>query len=90
MSLLGLGKNLNGDSRVNKTVNDHNNSFQERVDNIVNNNFPLVQHNNYNKKEKSNFIIISDSMLDNINSRRLSKSNKVSVSNLPGATSEDY
>ena len=29
-------------------------------------------------------------MLDNINSRRLSKSNKVSVSNLPGATSEDY
>ena len=52
MSLLGLGKNLNGDSRVNKTVNDHNNSFQERVNNTVNNNLPLVQHNNYNKKEK--------------------------------------
>ena len=33
---------------VNKTVNDHNNSFQERVDNIVNNNLPLVQHNDYN------------------------------------------
>ena len=28
-------------------------------------------------------------MLNNINSRELSKSNKVSVSNFPGATSED-
>ena len=45
-------KNLNCDSRVNKTVNDHNNSFQERVDNMVNNNLPLVQDDNYNKKEK--------------------------------------
>ena len=35
-----VNKNLNGDSGVNKTVNDHNNSFQERVDNIVNNNLP--------------------------------------------------
>ena len=42
-----VNRNLNGDSRVNKTVNDHNNSFQERVDNIVNNNLPLVQHNDY-------------------------------------------
>ena len=84
-----VNKNLNGDSGVNKTVSDHNNSFQERVDNIVNNNLPLVQHNDYNKKEKSNVIIIGDSMLNNINSRELSKSNKVSVSNFPGATSED-
>ena len=43
-----VNRNLNGDSRVNKTVNDHNNSFQERVDNIVNKNLPLVQHNDYN------------------------------------------
>ena len=43
----------------------------------------------YNKKEKSNVIIIGDSMLNNINSCGLSKSNKVSVSNFPGATSED-
>ena len=35
-----VNKNLNGDSGVNKTFNDHNNSFQERVDNIVNNNLP--------------------------------------------------
>ena len=84
-----VNKNLNGDSGVNKTVSDHNNSFQERVDNIVNNNLPLIQHNNYNKKEKSNVIIIGDSMLNNINSCGLSKSNKVSVSNFPGATSED-
>ena len=40
-----VNKNLNRDSRVKKTVNDHNNSFQEIVDNIVNNNLPLVQHN---------------------------------------------
>ena len=84
-----VNKNLNGDSGVNKTFNDHNNSFQERVDNIVNNNLPLVQHNDYNKKEKSNVIIIDDSMLNNINSPGLSKCNKVSVSNFPGATSED-
>ena len=47
-----VNKNFDGDSHVNKTVNDHNNSFQKRVDNIVNNNHPLVQHNDYKKKEK--------------------------------------
>ena len=36
-----VNKNLSGDSRVNKTVNDHNK-------------LPLGQHNDYNKKEKSN------------------------------------
>ena len=84
-----VNKNLNGDSGINKTVNDDNSSFQERVDNIVDNKLPPVQHNDYNKKEKSNVIIIGDSMLNNINSCGLSKSNKVSVSNFPGATSED-
>ena len=68
-----VNKNLNGDPGVNKIVSDHNSSFQERVDNIVNNNLPLVQHNDYNKKEKSNVIISGDSMLNNINSRGLSK-----------------
>ena len=82
-------KNLNCDSRVNKTVNDHNNSFQERVDNMVNNNLPLVQDDNYNKKEKKNVIIIGDSMLNSINSRGLSKSKKLSVSTFPSASSED-
>ena len=42
-----VNKNFDGDSHVNKTDNDHNNSFQKRVDNIVNNNLPLVQHNDY-------------------------------------------
>ena len=61
-----------------------------RLDNSVNNNLPLGHYNNYNKKEKSqNVIIIGDLMLNNINSRGLSKSKKVSVSNFPGATSED-
>ena len=85
-----VNKNLNGDSRVNKIVNDHNNSFQERVDNIVNNNLSLVQHNNYDKKEKSmSVIIIGDSMLNNINRCGPLKSKKVSVSNFPGITSKD-
>ena len=47
-----VNKNLNGGFRVSKTINDHNNSFQESVDNIVNNNLPLVQDDNYNKKQK--------------------------------------
>ena len=66
-------------------------SFQEKVDNIVNNNLPLVQYNNSNnKKEKSqNMIIFDDSMLNSINNRELSKSKNVSVSNFPGATSEN-
>ena len=84
-----VNKNLNGDSGVNKTVNDHNNSFQKRADNIVNNNLPLVRHNDYDEKEKSNVIIIGDSMLNNSNNRGLLKSNKASVSNFPGATRED-
>ena len=86
-----INKNLNGGSRVNKAVNNHNNSFQERVDISVNNNLPLTQYNNSNsKKEKSQkVIIIGYSMSNNINSRGLSKSKKASVSNFPGATSED-
>ena len=44
-----VNKYLYGDSRVNKTVNDHINRFQGRVDNIVNNDLPMVQHTDYNK-----------------------------------------
>ena len=82
-------KNLSGDSCVNRIVDDHNNSFQDRGDNIVNNSLPLGQHNDYNEKENSNVIIIGESMLNNINSRRLSKFNKVSDSSFHGANSED-
>ena len=57
--------------------------------NIANNNLPPVQYNNYNKGKSKNVFIIGDSMLNNINTRGLSKSKKVSVSNFPDATSED-
>ena len=65
-------------------------SLQEKVDNIVNNNFPLFQYNNSNdKKEKSQNIIFGDSMLNSINSRGLSKFKKVSVSSFPESTNEN-
>ena len=76
-----VNKNLNGGSSVNKT----HNSFQEWVDNIVNNNLPLWSNGMIIIRKKN---IIGDSMLNNINSCGLSKSNKVSLSNFPGATSE--
>ena len=41
-----------------------------------------------NKKSK-NVVIIGDSMLNKINGKRLSKSKKVDVLNIPGATSGD-
>ena len=47
-----VNENVYGDYRVNKAVNDHNNSFQERVDNSVNNNLPLIQYNTSNNKKK--------------------------------------
>ena len=49
--------------------------------------FPFGQNNK--KDELKNIIINGDSMLNNINSYGLSKSNKVSVSNHPRATSEN-
>ena len=42
-----------------------------------------------NGKARKEIIIIGDSMLNNINNRRLSKSKKVEVLNFPGATSKD-
>ena len=67
-------------------VNDHNESFHERVE-VVNNNFSLVQDD---KKGKcKSFFIVGDSVQNNINSRGLSKSKKVAISNHPVATSED-
>ena len=41
------------------------------------------------KKKSKNVIIIGDSMLNNINSRGLSRPKNVFVSTFPGATSED-
>ena len=81
-----INKNHYGDSCNGTTVNDHNGSFQEKAE-IINNNFPLGQDKKENKAK--NAIIVDDSMLNNINSRGLSKSKKVSVSSHPGATTED-
>ena len=57
------------------------------VTEIINNNFSLGQDNK--KDKRKDFIAVVDSMLNNINSRGLSKTKKVSVSNHPGTTSED-
>ena len=57
------------------------------VTKIINNNFSLGQDNK--KDKRKDFIAVVDSMLNNINSRGLSKTKKVSVSNHPGTTSED-
>ena len=55
---------VDGDSCNGTTVNDHDGSFDERVE-ITNNNFPLGQDS---KKDKGkNVIIVGDSMLNNIN-----------------------
>ena len=79
-------ENCNDYSCANATVNEHNNSFHERIK-IINNNFSLGQNNKNN--EFKNVIINGESMLNNINSRGLSKLNKVFVSKYPGATSEN-
>ena len=42
-----------------------------------------------NGNARKEVIIIGDSRLNNVNSRRLSKSKKVEVLNFPGATSND-
>ena len=41
------------------------------------------------KKKSKNVVIIGDSMLNKINGKKLSKSKKVNVLNIPGATSGD-
>ena len=91
MSELCIKQEKDADSNSNLYINLYSNLYKNLYFTdykIVNNNLPLVQHNDYNKKEKSNVIIIGDPVLNNINSRELSSSNKVSVSNFPGATSE--
>ena len=52
------------------------------------NDVPLEQYNEKRSKKRENVKIIGDSMLNNISSRGLSKSKKVTVINHPGATSE--
>ena len=80
MSELCIKQEKDADSNSNLYINLYSNLYKNLYFadyKIVNNNLPLVQHNDYNKKEKSNVIIIGDSVLNNINSRGLSKSNKV-------------
>ena len=46
----------------------------------------VKSHKTHHKKKKA--IVIGDSMVNNINERGLSKSNKVLIKNFPGTTSE--
>ena len=80
-----ISKNNNGDFCGNTTVNDHNDSFHERVG-FINNNFLLVQDD---KKGKcKGVVVVGDSVLNNINSRGPSKSKNVSISNHSVPTSK--
>ena len=65
----------------------HNCRNFEELNSSCDNDVPLEQCNEKRSKKRENVIIISDSMLNNINSRGLSKSKKVTVINHPGATS---
>ena len=60
----------------------------EELNSSCDNDAPLEQCNEKRSKKRENVIIIGDSMLNNINSRGLSKSKKVTVINHPGATSD--
>ena len=62
-------------------------SIHERVDNIVNTDVPPEQNHEKDKREK--VTIIGDSMCNSSDSHGPSKSKKVSISNFPGAISED-
>ena len=60
----------------------------EELNSSCDNDVSLEQCNEKRSKKRENVIIIGDSMLNNINSRGLSKSKKVTVINHPGATSD--
>ena len=60
----------------------------EELNSSCDNDVPLEQCNEKRSKKRENVINIGDSMLNNINSRGLSKSKKVTVINHPGATSD--
>ena len=67
-------------------VNDHIESFHERIE-VINNNFPLVQDDA--KGKCKSVVIVGGSVQNNINSRGLSKSKRVAISSYSVATSED-
>ena len=66
----------------------HNCRNFEELNSSFDNDVPLEQCNEKRSKKRENVTIIGDSMLNNINSRGLSKSKKVTVINHPGATSD--
>ena len=61
----------------------------EELNSSCDNGVPLEQCNEKRSKKRENVIIIGDLMLNNINSRGLLKSKKVTVINHPGTTSDD-
>ena len=52
--------------------------------------FDVTLEQNHEKDKCEKFIVIGDPVLNDINRHGLSKSKKVSVSNFPDATSEDF
>ena len=76
------------DSPANTDKIRHNCRNFEELNSSCDNDVPLEQCNEKRSKKRENVIIIGDSMLNNINSRGLSKSKKVTVINHPGATSD--
>ena len=76
------------DSPANTDKLRHNCKNFEELNSSCDNDVPLEQCSEKRSKKRENVIIIGDSMLNNINSRGLSKSKKVTVINHPGATSD--
>ena len=76
------------DSPANTDKIRHNCRNFEELNSSCDNDVPLEQCNEKRSKKRENVIIIGDSMLNNINSRGLSKSKKVTVINHSGATSD--
>ena len=77
-------KSKNTSVNQNSHNTDHGKEPQIRNSNNVNDGTVEI----CNKKSK-NVVIIGDSMLNKINGKKLSKSKKVNVLNIPGATSGD-
>ena len=76
------------DSPANTDKLRHNCRNFEELNSSCDNDVPLEQCNAKRSKKRENVIFIGGSMLNNINSRGLSKSKKVTVINHPGATSD--
>ena len=76
------------DSPANTNKLRHNCRNFEELSSSCDNDVLLEQCNEKKSKKRENTIIVGDSMLNNINSRGLSKSKKVTVINHPGATSD--